>query len=631
MKPDRATLDAAIPDVAMGVRAALATVIPFALAAFLDRPELAWMALGGWLGTLVDPGGSTRQRARSLLAFTILGALVVALTETVAPSPPHAAALLVTVVFIGSSFRSLGAAAATLGTMLAVVCAIAAARSHAVPWKDCVAFVAGSGFAIVLSTIVWPVWTHLPVRRAVGVVLRDLADYARAIDRLIEADVPSGDERWIAVARTHARKIRGGIEAARAVSLAVRARRPGETRRGGNLRLLLAMAENQFILLVTIAMEVEAASDRRAACPHAVLDLVARRWEKSHERLVAHATPDDEPKDHGPPSRAGAARDLHDLTTMLEHESEVASDLAASIDTASPLEAKVTPDGAPKTTLAREARSTLRTLRDSLTFRSTFFRHAIRASTAVAVASFVGAWLSPHHASWVTITCIAVLQPFPGATATRAFERFVGTALGCVVAAALAHFVTNHVVLALTMFPLSVAAVVSRSRSYRLFTFFLTPLFVPLAMHDGGDTGTLLARLGDVLLGGGVAVIASWTVFPSWERQRLPETLATMETSVLRYVDQVLAKDEAIDDARRSAGVAIGEAEASLERLLGEPRPNKGQLERALELVTFSRRLAVATTALYTLAHHGAPESVIAPARNRVDRLATMVRAVHAA
>ena len=35
----------------------LAAAVPFYLAVRLGRHELAWMALGGWLGTLVDPGG----------------------------------------------------------------------------------------------------------------------------------------------------------------------------------------------------------------------------------------------------------------------------------------------------------------------------------------------------------------------------------------------------------------------------------------------------------------------------------------------------------------------------------------------------------------------------------------------
>ena len=39
------------------------------------------MALGGWLGTLADPGGSRGGRARALAAFTLLGVMVVAATS----------------------------------------------------------------------------------------------------------------------------------------------------------------------------------------------------------------------------------------------------------------------------------------------------------------------------------------------------------------------------------------------------------------------------------------------------------------------------------------------------------------------------------------------------------------------
>lgn len=69
------------PDVARGVRAALVTLVPFYLAAVLRRPELTWTALGGWLGTLADPGGSRVTRARALVVFAIGGAVLVAPAE----------------------------------------------------------------------------------------------------------------------------------------------------------------------------------------------------------------------------------------------------------------------------------------------------------------------------------------------------------------------------------------------------------------------------------------------------------------------------------------------------------------------------------------------------------------------
>jgi len=54
--------------------------------------------------------------------------------------------------------------------------------------------------------------------------------------------------------------------------------------------------------------------------------------------------------------------------------------------------------------------------------------------------------------------------------------------------------------------------------------------------------------------------------------------------------------------ARRDAGIALSEAENSLERLLTEPRHDTPAGEYALQLITYGRRAAGALTAIDTYA-----------------------------
>lgn len=257
----------------------------------------------------------------------------------------------------------------------------------------------------------------------------------------------------------------------------------------------------------------------------------------------------------------------------------------------------------------------MRELRDALSVDSVFFRHAVRVAAAVSVASAVGhrVALHPH---WVTVTTIAVLQPYPGPTSTRAAERVVGTVLGCAVAAVITMTIRAPLALAGVMFPLSVAAVATRARSYRLFTFFLTPVFVLIAERHPGDWWTAAARAGDSVIGGIIALAAALLVFPSWEKTRLPDAIEKMVVAVSRYRDVVIASldrraaDESgtiahdVAEARRAAGIAIGEAETSLERWLAEPMRSAEQGENAMQLVTHARRLTNACTALDSRAVH---------------------------
>jgi len=624
-------LAALVPDVATGVRAAIVTVLPLFFSIRLARPELAWMAFGGWLATLTDPGGSRGLRARVLLAFSILGALLVWSGQAAALSPLLAVLMLGSVAGAGSLLRALGPGPGAMGTTLAIATAIATAVPSEARQRNALWFAAGGGLAVLLSSVLWPVWRHLPVRRAVARVFEELSAYTAELDGCLAAQLGEGEERWTAVARRHPRRVRDAIEQARAMSLAVHARRSGESVMGGNLRMLLGLAEAQFLLLVTLASELEVVPPaRRPAGARSVLAQTGRRDDEVRGVLLARAWRAPrmaEGSTLGVAAGPGPQRILADL----ERAGAAAITLVASLDreapAAPPAVEAVPPDN-------RGLGQELRALGDALSSRSPIFRHAIRVACAAAVASLAGAWLSPQHAPWVTITTLAVLQPYSGATLRRAVERVVGTVLGCLVVLGIAAGLRSPLALAVSMFPLSVAAVVTRPRSYRLFSFFVTPVFVLIAMHSPGDWSTAATRAGDALLGGAIAVGAALLLYPRWEeRFGMPDALAAMARAVEGYRDRVLAIRAAgeaaagrdIAEARRIAGIAISEAEASLERRLAEPMRRGPDEARAMERITFARRLAHAVTALDTLAVHAPPGAPVPqPAVDRVQRLSAL-------
>ena len=204
------------PALANGVRAAVATLIPFFLAASLGRAELSWMALGGWLGTLADPGGLRSARAKAVGTFALLGALVLPLAERCGTSTWLAMAMLAIVAFGGTLARALGPAAATVGTMTAVVAAVGTARNGSTSYGvDALAFVGGALWATILSSMVWPVSMHRPVRKAVAAVFEAMGEYALALATSAETSL----ERWLA------EPLRRAEQGETAMQLVTRARR----------------------------------------------------------------------------------------------------------------------------------------------------------------------------------------------------------------------------------------------------------------------------------------------------------------------------------------------------------------------------------------------------------------------
>ena len=606
--------------IANGVRAAIATLIPFFLAAAFHRPELAWMALGGWLGTLVDPGGLRSTRALTVGSFALLGALVVPLAELCAGSTWLATAVLASIVFTGTLARALGPAAATVGTMTAIVAAVGTAKGGSTRYAlDALAFAAGALWATVLSSMVWPVSRHRPVRVAVASAFETMADYAR----VLAASAPNEEAgtHWAELAVTHHRRIRAAIEEALAMSLAIRATSGGETAVGADLRVLLGLAEAQFPRLVALAVELEGIDPGgRPARAGATLRSVAETYEAIHASLVSKST-----GAAARPAMASAA-DVPQVASAasllldrLVVESEDALVLAKSLGAGANFPGETEqrrPRGRVLQLALAGVTNDLRELRDALSFESVFFRHAIRVTMAAVVASVVG-HLIASRPQWVTITTIAVLQPYAGPTAKRGLERVIGTVLGSAVAAIITISVQSPLALAAVMFPLSVAAVATRGRSYRLFTFFLTPVFVLISERHPGDWWTAAARSGDALAGGAIALVAALAFWPSWEKTRLPDAIDRMVTAVLSYRDAVVtsldlhgpeeraAVEPAIAAARRAAGIAIGEAETSLERWMAEPLRSAEEGESAMQLVTHARRLANTCTALDVRALHG--------------------------
>jgi uncharacterized membrane protein YccC len=539
----RARLAVLAPDLVKGVHAAVATIVPFYLAGELGHPSLAWVALGGWLGALADPGGPRRTRVTAAAAFIVLGGSAVAIAHVASATTPTAALVLGAIVFAASLAPALGSNVGALGTTIAISAAVAAARAGSP--RDGALFAAGATWAALTSMVMWPVWPHLPLRLAAGKVFERLADYVDAI-------AAAGPDDWSEIARTHQRAVRAALETARETALALRARRSGESEVGASLRVVLGAAEASFFRVIALAEDVE-------------------RGGKVPAGLA--------------PRFRATARDLYTVRSR---------DIVAVVQE---LEAPdVLPAAAPP---HRGSRRTWRELRDALSPRGPILLHAVRVSLLAVIAMTIGRTLTPAHPTWVPVTALAVLQPYLGATVVRAAERVIGTILGAAVALVLMTAVHSHTILAVLLFPLCVVAVMTRPRSYRLFVLFLTPVFLLITDPRNANWHAAAARILDVGLGGVLAFVAA-IIAPSHERPRLADALEGVLATLAHYTELAAAQSSRAEivAARRTVGVALERAEASLERMLSEPPPLRHGAEPAMYVVTYARRLSASVTDL---------------------------------
>jgi uncharacterized membrane protein YccC len=592
--------------IAEGVRAALATAAVVALNAWLNWPPLTEAALAAMLTCLTDPGGPIRRRLPAVLGFGVLGAAV-----TVGYGALHATPLAVVVplaaagVFCALFARVFGQPAQQVGNLLTVVLVLALTRSIT-DWRAALAlggaFLGGSLWATLLTLAIWRIHPFLPARRAVAQVYLRLADLARDLcDRLTLA---SADESvWDAHARATRRPAREAIEAAREAVLAtVRARGPVSAR-AAQTWIRLAAAEQMFGALIGFsdvlasgsAPAERAAARRMLRLLRAVLVVLAHGIETDRiprlPRLDRAAAAIEAAGDAVPALRGAAAGIAEPL--------RVAGTLAAP---------EVWRPGMPARMPLRQAwRDILAQARANLDWRSAALRHALRGAVAAAPAFAVTLHWPTSYGHWLTIMLVLTMQPQVALTYARALERIAGTIAGGVIAAGLAAVCTTPGSIALALFPLAVLAFALRPASFALFMACLTPLIVLLSeLGRPGESELTIAAMRAlyVLIGSGLAVAAVLLLWPSWEPGQVPRQVAAAIAAHGAYIEATIATllgegaAAEAERARRAAGIASNNLEASLHRALLETRGRHDGLSAALTIDAALRRIAGRLSAL---------------------------------
>jgi uncharacterized membrane protein YccC len=331
-------------------------------------------------------------------------------------------------------------------------------------------------------------------------------------------------------------------------------------------------------------------------------------------RGIAEAVEDESPRGtavgivqrpHDPSGASpGAARRL--LARLGDYAGN-AADVTASLADERPPAPKRAGDGVG---LARRSDppggGTLTTLRENLSADSLVLQHALRVGITAAAATALSTTLGLQHGYWITLTAVVVLQPYMGATVQRGLQRVVGTVIGAGVAALLAAAVHDPRGILLFVFLFSGASVALLPLSYAVFAMFLTPAFVLLAEAVSGDWQLAGVRTANTLIGGSLAIAAIRLLWPSPERQRLPEHVSEALRACGAYLEHATApfspREEhphgSMSDVRRAFGLAAINAETSLHRLLAETPGETLEAEAYMTLITYARRLVAAAIAL---------------------------------
>jgi uncharacterized membrane protein YccC len=547
-----------------------------------------------------DTGGPTRQRIKPLLVLTVLGGFAWAVFGILRGlGLPYVLPIAALCIFANSMARVWGLPGQAVGNVLTVIIVLALDAPldwHAALVIDGV-FVAGGLWSVLLTVLILGFRPNRPAALAVNDVWALLADLAADLLALLRADaggLATAPEDWAAHARVHRRAVRDAIERARvAVAATMRVRGPSSPQSMANL-LRLDTAERLFGGLIALSDLTEHTSDealRRSARRllrrlHTLLKRFGEMTPAGDQARIGRAIDRLAGDQDSPPvvsHLAGSVAIWMRAALRQKYESEV-SDVTLAESLPAPAEG-----------------SLWEALRSNLTWNSAILRHAVRVTvvTVPAIAVALIYWTPYSH--WLAFSVALTMQPFFSATWQRVLERIGGTVVGAVLGGALAFLPPTPLVHASLLLPLCILGFSARQVSYGAFIACLTPLVVLLFdIAEPGHSEWMIAgmRTAYTVAGGVMALIASLTLWPSWEPQRVRAELRAAVLAHASFARIVLAdlaetgKREASDQARRTAGVAINNLEASLSRALQEPlRGRRAAVRRALLADAALRRL----------------------------------------
>ncbi len=271
----------------------------------------------------------------------------------------------------------------------------------------------------------------------------------------------------------------------------------------------------------------------------------------------------------------------------------------------------------------------LQLLLSNLTIKSDSFRHAIRVSVAVLLGFLIAQFFNIGHSYWVLLTIIVILKPAYSLTKKRNVQRLTGTIAGVLIGVAILYLTKIVAILLPLLMLLMLGSYSTMRRNYFISVLFMTPYLV-LFYHflSPSEFYPLLKdRILDTAIGSVIAFLASYLLFPSWEKDKVNLTMITMLMEVRNYFSIMTEEIKGITIentmrqlARRKALVALANLSDSFNRMINEPEGRQKGVAKLHKFVVLNQTLTsyVAGFSKYTKLKHEFPNEYLINATQEI-------------
>lgn len=247
--------------------------------------------------------------------------------------------------------------------------------------------------------------------------------------------------------------------------------------------------------------------------------------------------------------------------------------------------------------------------RNNLTFKSDYFRHALRLSIVMAIGFLIANIFEfGNHSYWILLTIGVILKPGFSLSKKRVFQRLTGTFIGGIGGVMIIILIQDP---SIRFFILLILMVLSFSlirKNYILSVVFMTPYLLILFAFLGVDTMEVAQeRVIDTLIGGFLAFSSTFVIFPTWEGTQVKNYMKGVLIANYNYLAELmeilLGKEEDETEyklIRKEVYVRTANLASAFQRMITEPKSTQKNAKELHSFIVFNHLLSSYTATLFS-------------------------------
>ncbi|GGG99777.1 FUSC family protein [Mucilaginibacter phyllosphaerae] len=238
---------------------------------------------------------------------------------------------------------------------------------------------------------------------------------------------------------------------------------------------------------------------------------------------------------------------------------------------------------------------------DNITFNSGAFKHALRVSLVCLIGFITAKNVSlGGHSYWVLLTIIVILKPGFSLSKQRNYQRLIGTIAGGAIGILILNFIPGKTAQFIILVALMIGTYSFLRINYIIAVILMTPYVLILFKFLGlGTINVFQERVLDTLIGSGIAFIASYVIFPTWEFQLVQETLKSAINANINYLqkisESIAGKMVELTEyklARKDVYVNSANLSATFDRMTSEPKSKQKNVKELHKFVVLNHILS---------------------------------------